>query len=211
MESKASTMFTPSMRSPNGRSVGCVGQIGERALVPVLQELLEQYPFVIRGFHTDNGSEFVNHVVANLLHKLLIEFTKSRPRRTNDQALVESKNGSVIRKQMGSLHTPPSEAQKIQLFYREMLNVYLNFHRPCGFATEVVDKRGKVHQRYETYLTPFEKLKSLPNAERFLKPGVRMKQLEQVARAHSDTEFAQLLQQRKAELFRSFLDLGILK
>ena len=81
--------------------VGCVAQISERPLLPVLRDLLEQYPFMIRGFHTDNGSEFINHVVAKLLNKLLIEFTKSRPRRTNDQALVESKNGSVVRKQMG--------------------------------------------------------------------------------------------------------------
>ena len=184
--------------------VGCVPQISERALVPVLQDLLVQYPFVIRGFHTDNGSEFINGVVAKLLNKLLIEFTKSRPRRTNDQALVEGKNGSIVRKQMGYAHIPPSEAQKIQCFYRETLNVYLNFHRPCGFATEVVDKRGKVRKRYDTYLTPFEKLQSLPEAERFLKEGVTLADLERMAKAHSDTGYAQLLQRRKAELFRSF-------
>ena len=190
--------------------VGCVCQISERALVPVLQDLLEQYPFVIRGFHTDNGSEFINQVVATLLNKLLIEFTKSRPRRTNDQALVESKNGSVVRKHMGYLHIPQSQAHKIQRFYRETLNVYLNFHRPCGFATQVTDSRGKIRKRYDTYLTPFEKFKGLPKAHRFLKPGVTLQQLERVAREHGDTEFAQVLQQRKAELFRSFPDLGIL-
>lgn len=190
--------------------VGCVAQISERFLVPVLKELLEQYPFVIRGFHSDNGSEFVNQVVANLLNKLLIEFTKSRPRRTNDQALVESKNGSVIRKQMGYLHIPQSEAEKIQRFYRETLNLYLNFHRPCGFATEVVDRRGKVRKRYDTYLTPFEKFKSLTQAKRYLRPGVTLADLEQIARAHSDTEFAQLLQRQKAQLFHSFPELGIL-
>ncbi len=159
---------------------------------------------MILGFHTDNGSEFINRVVAELLNKLLIEFTKSRPRRINDQALVESKNGSIVRKQMGYAHIPQSEAEKIQRFYRETLNVYINFHRPCGFGTEVVDERGKVRKRYDTYLTPFEKLKSLPVAERFLKAVVTMGDLERIARAHSDTEFARLLQRRKAELFRSF-------
>ncbi len=184
--------------------VGCVSQISERALVPVLQDLLMQYPFVILGFHSDNGSEFINHIVADLLNKLLIEFTKSRPRRTNDQALVESKNGSIVRKQMGYGYIPQGEAQKIQRFYRETLNVYLNFHRPCGFATEIVDKRGKVRQRYDTYRTPLERFKSLPTAERDLRPGVKMADLERIAQAHSDTEYAQLLQRRKAELFRSF-------
>lgn len=190
--------------------LGCVPQISERALVPVLHDLLEQYPFVIRGFHTDNGSEFVNRVVAQLLNKLLIEFTKSRPRRTNDQALVESKNGSVVRKQMGYGYIPQGEAEKIQRFYRQTLNVYLNFHRPCGFATEIVDKRGKVRKRYDTYLTPFERFQSLPTAERYLRPGVEMADLERIAQAHSDTEYAQLVQRRKAELFRSFASSGIL-
>jgi hypothetical protein len=148
--------------------VGCVRRISERYLVPVLGNLLTQYPFVVHGFHSDSGSEFVNHVVAELLGKLLVEFTKSRPRQTNDQALVEGKNGSIVRKQMGYGHIAKGEAEKIQRFYTEALNVYLNFHRPCGFATEVVDKRGKVRKRYDTYLTPFEKLKSLPEAERFL-------------------------------------------
>ncbi len=190
--------------------IGCVSLISERYLVPVLKDLLTQYPFVIHGFHSDNGSEFVNHVVAKLLEKLLIEFTKSRPRHTNDQALVEGKNGSIIRKQMGYGHMPKSEAKKIQRFYTQTLNVYLNFHRPCGFATEVIDRRGKVHKHYDTYLTPFEKFKSLPEAERFLKPGVTMEDLEKIARAHSDTEYARLVQHEKVKLFRSFSKPGIL-
>ncbi len=190
--------------------LGCVAKISERYLVPVIGDLMAQYPFVIQGFHSDNGSEFINRVVAKLLNKLLIEFTKSRARRTNDQALVEGKNGSIVRKQMGYGHIPQSEAEKIQRFYRETLNVYLNFHRPCGFASERVDKRGKVRKRYDTYLTPFDKFQGLPEAERFLRPGVKMADLERIARAHSDTEYAWLLQRRKTELFRSFTQPGIL-
>ena len=47
--------------------------------------------FRIRGFHSDNGSEFVNHTVVRLLNKLLIEQTKSRPRHSNDNGLVETR------------------------------------------------------------------------------------------------------------------------
>jgi hypothetical protein len=184
--------------------VGCCAGISERYLLPVLQELLAQYPFVIRGFHSDNGGEFVNRVVAQLLNKLLVEFTKSRPRRTNDQALVECKNGAIIRKQMGYTHIPQTQADQIQRFYTQTLNLYLNFHRPCGFATERVDSRGKVRKCYDTYLTPFEKFMSLPQPQRFLKPGLTLEDLEQLANAHSDTQFAALLQQRKSELFHSF-------
>jgi len=183
--------------------IGCVEKISEHFLVPVLKDLLAQYPFAIKGFHSDNGSEYVNGVVVELLNKLLIEFTKSRARHTNDQALVEGKNGSVIRKQMGHWHIPQPEAGKIQSFYKETFNVYLNFHRPCGFATEVIDRCGKVRKRYDTYLTPFEKFKSLMKPERFLRPGVIMEDLEKIARAHIDTEYARLVQREKVKLSRS--------
>jgi len=78
-----------------------VERISERFLIPVLEAILETFPFAIHGFHADNGSEYINHRVAKLLNKLNIEFTKSRPRHSNDNALAESKNGSVIRKHLG--------------------------------------------------------------------------------------------------------------
>ena len=80
--------------------IGCAEGISEQFLEPLLRELLDRFPFVILGFHSDNGSEYVNHIVAELLTKLMIEQTKSRSRRTNDNALVEGKN-NIVRKFMG--------------------------------------------------------------------------------------------------------------
>ncbi len=190
--------------------IGCVEKISEHFLVPVLKDLLAQYPFTVKGFHSDNGSEYVNRAVVKLLNKLLIEFTKSRARRTNDQALVEGKNGSIIRKQMGHWYIPQQEAAKIQSFYKETFNTYLNFHRPCGFATETVDKKGKIKKKYDTYLTPFEKFKTLVKPKQFLKKGVLLEELEKIACSHSDTEYARLMQKKKSQLFRSFAKPGIL-
>lgn len=190
--------------------IGCVEKISKHYLVPVLKHLLSYYPFRIHGFHSDNGSEYVNKRVVKLLNKLLIEFTKSRARHTNDQALVEGKNGSIIRKHMGHWHIPQSEATKIQSFYKETFNEYLNFHRPCGFATETVDEKGKIKKKYDTYLTPFEKFQSLPKPKQFLKKGVTMESLKEVERQRSDIEYAKLVQKKKSELFRSFSKPGIL-
>jgi len=189
-------------------NLGCVERISEHYLVPVLQEIITQYPFRIRGFHADYGSEYINHVVAELLEKLRIEFTKSRARQTNDQALVEGKNGSIVRKQMGYGWIAQSEAEKIQAFYSETLNVYLNYHRPCGYATEVVDRKGKIRKRYDSYLTPYEKFRSLSHPEQYLRPGMTMTELERIAQAHSDTEYALLVKRAKAKLFRSFAPPG---
>lgn len=55
------------------QEMGCVETSNERHLEPVLKAMLHQFPFVIRGFHSGNGGEFINHIVADLLNKLLIE------------------------------------------------------------------------------------------------------------------------------------------
>lgn len=188
--------------------LGCVERISEEFLKPVLKALIAQYPFKILGFHTDNGSEYVNRVVAGLLDKLRIQFTKSRARHTNDQALVEGKNGSIVRKQMGYGWIAGNEAENIQAFYRDRLNIYLNYHRPCGFAKEVVDHKGKIRKRYDSYLTPFEKFKTLSKPQQYLRQGVKIKELERIAKAYSDTDYARLVKQAKAKLFRSFAPPG---
>ncbi len=184
--------------------VGCVSKISEHFLVPVLEAILHQFPFRILGFHADNGSEFINHTVAKLLDKLLIGFTKSRPSRSQDNALVEGKNGAIIRKHIGYGHIASEHAESLQKFYTAHLNPYLNFHRPCGFATVSFDARGKRQRQYklENYATPYEKLKSLPEATQYLKPGIRWAQLDQFAGAMSDTDCAKKMRGAKAQLLR---------
>lgn len=80
--------------------------ISEEFLRPALMEALDLFVFVLLGFHSDNGSEYINKVVAGLLEKLLIEQTKSRSRHTNDNALAEGKNAAVVRKHFGYRHIP---------------------------------------------------------------------------------------------------------
>lgn len=128
--------------------VGAVPQISEAWLIPVLEAMLAQFPFPIRGFHSDNGSEFVNHTVAKLLNKLLIEQTKSRPRRSNDNGLAASKNGAVVRKHMGYVPIAAEHAAAIERFYEEHFNPYLNFHRPCGPPEWVASCKGKLQRVY---------------------------------------------------------------
>jgi len=184
--------------------VGCTEKISEAYLVPVLEAVLAQFPFPIRGFHTDNGSEYINHRVAEMLRKLHAEFTKSRACRSQDNALVEGKNGAVIRKLMGYGHMAGQHAATLQEFYVKHLNPYLNFHRPCGFATVSLDERGKRKRKYNVgdYRTPWEKLQSLPEAQRFLKPGLRLPELEKRALAISDTECARRMSAAKIKLLR---------
>jgi len=181
--------------------VACVPQISEAWLLPALMSMLDQFPFRIRGFHSDNGSEFINHTVASLLKKLLIEQTKSRPRRSNDNGLVESKNGAVIRKHMGYTHIAAGDAERVHRFYESHLNDYLNFHRPCGQAELLSDAKGKQRRVYRHYVTPWEVLRKLPRAGRYLKAGQTLRGLKAKACAESDTESARRMQEAKRILF----------
>jgi transposase InsO family protein len=184
--------------------VGAAEQISEAHLQPVLQAVLAQFPFQIRGFHSDNGSEFINHTVAKLLNKLLIEQTKSRPRRSNDNGLAEAKNGAVVRKHMGYSHIPAPHAAAIEAFYERYFNPYLNFHRPCGVPEEVVDGKGKTRRVYRWYATPWEILRQLPGLAGHLKGDVTASELEQRARAQTDDAAAREMQTAKQKLFASF-------
>jgi transposase InsO family protein len=181
--------------------VGATAQISEAWLMPVLQAMLEQFPFHIRGFHSDNGSEFINHTVAELLNKLLVEQTKSRPRRSNDNGLVETKNGWVIRKHIGYGHIASEHAEAFDQYYREHFNPYLNFHRPCGVPELKVNAKGKQKRVYRWYATPWEILRQLPGLAGFLRADLTVAMLDEYAQTKSDTQAAVAVREARRKLF----------
>jgi transposase InsO family protein len=186
--------------------VASVQTISEAHLLPVIEQMLEQFPFPILGFHADNGSEYVNHAVARMLEKLRIEFTKSRPRHSNDNAMVETKNGSVVRKHFGYAHIPQRHAGRFNTFCREYLNPFLNFHRPCLFATDRPDPRkpGRIQRVYRAQdaMTPLDKLASLPTEQACLREGITLEHLRALATALSDVQAGEELAEARAALFR---------
>lgn len=184
--------------------VGCVEGISEIFLAPLLASLLKQFPFRVIEFHSDNGSEYVNYVVARLLNKLSIEQTRSRPRKCNDNALVEGKNGSIVRKHMGRAHIPRRHAKAINDFYQSHFNAYVNFHRPSGYATTVIDAKGKERKKYDVYETPYERFRRLPDAETHLREGMTFAELDHLAAATTDLASATMMQKAKQILFKSF-------
>ncbi|MEI6498541.1 MAG: DDE-type integrase/transposase/recombinase [bacterium] len=182
--------------------VVCVPVISERYLAPALEAMLYLFPFIIFEFHSDNGSEFINKTVAEILNRLHIQQSKSRPRKSNDNGLVETKNNAIIRKEMGYGFIQKGAYKLINNFYQNFYNAYLNYHRPCGFVTVITDKRGKEKKIYRPsdYMMPYEKLKSLPSAEQYLKPGVTFAQLNKIAYKESDVEFAREMREARSTL-----------
>lgn len=183
--------------------VGAVARISELFPLPILTSMLEFFPFVIRGFHSDNGSEYVNHRVATLLNKLHVEFTKSRSRHSSDNALAESKNASVVRKHLGYEHIPSHHAQAVNTFTVEYLTPYLNFHRPCFFARMRTNNKGRIEKlyRYEDMMTPYDKLKSLFEAPTYLKPRTSFSALDTLALSTTDNQAVERMNKARARLF----------
>ena len=143
--------------------------ITQQFMVPVLKDLISAFPFTVRAFHTDNGSEYVNREVADLLRLHIPTFTKSRPRRSNDNALVESKNGSIVRR------VPHDLVPQVDAFLRDSLCPLLNFHRPCLFPTRSPAPAAASEDLQERHTL------GLAGTEDFLRPGVTFEALDQLA------------------------------
>ena len=184
--------------------IATVERISERFMLPALEQILAAFPFQIKGFHADNGGEYINYTVAELLEKLRIEFTKSRPRHSNDNALAESKNGAVVRKLYGYMHIPQHYANDFATLNQQQVYRYINFHRPCYFPCIVTDNKGKERKkyRYQDMMTPYEKFRSLSKPSQFLKKGITLKQLDAFANEMNDNEAAEQLNSAKDQLFK---------
>ncbi len=182
-----------------------VEKISERYLIPILEQLLEDFPFTLLGFHSDNGSEYINKHVAKLLEKLHIEFTKSRSRQTNDNALAESKNASVVRKHFGYSHIQQHWAPLINEFNQDHLNPYINYHRPCFFPEIKIDDKGKERKTYayKNMMTPYDKFRSLADADKYLKSGMTFEILDNIAYKISDNQAADQLLKARQKLFKT--------
>jgi len=176
-------------------------RISEAWLTPLLDSLIRQFPFVILNFHSDNGSEFINKTVAQLLEKLLIEQTKSRPRKSGDNGLVETKNAAIVRKHIGWGHIAPAHAAPVNQFYTGFLNPYVNYHRPSAQGEVRIDAKGRKHRIYKQWRTPLETLLALHQPQQFLRPGLSINALKRVAATMSDTEAARRMQQARNTMF----------
>jgi transposase InsO family protein len=189
--------------------VAATPQISEYWLLPVLEAMLRQFPFVIRGFHSDNGSEFINYNVARLLDKLLIEQTKSRAHHSGDNGLVETKNGAIIRKHIGYGYIDAKHAEAMDQFHRQHLNSYVNFHRPCAVPKIVTEANGKRKRVYLRWATPFELFQETAHCTKLLRQGVTLGELQSFAQTQSDTEAALAMQRAKRQLMRHIGKLNV--
>ena len=181
-----------------------VPEISSKYMTLALETLMKVFPFKIYEIHTDNGSEYINKNIANMLTHLLIQLTKSRARHCNDNALCESKH-NIIRKWIGYSFMGKDMYEDLNEFHK-VFNEYLNYHRCCLFSVdeESKTKLGKIIKKYkqENCITPLTKLRSLPNFEQYLKSNVTVESLDVLERKHTDYQMAEIVQEKLATLYK---------
>ena len=121
------------------------------------QDLL---PFPLIGLDTDNGSEFINYELLNFCEREKITFTRSRAYRKNDQAHVEEKNGSIVRRIIGY---DRYEGEKAWVALAELyatLRLYINFFQPSMKLISKYRVDSKVRKKYDTAQTPYQRVMS---------------------------------------------------
>jgi len=130
----------------------------QKWVFPALQQLVEQLPFTLKGLNADNGGEFINHNLYRWCETHQVAFTRSRAYRKNDNPYVEQKNNVVVRTSAGYLRYDTQEQQRLLNQLWATVRLLVNFFYPSTKLIEKVRVGARVHKRYDTPRTPYQRL-----------------------------------------------------
>jgi hypothetical protein len=148
----------------SGWTEACALVVREQTLITVkVDEVRRRVPFPILGLDVDNDSAFINDTLVNFCKDRTIELTRSRAYKKNDQAWIEQKNGSVVRRLVGYGRLEGKEAAAVLDELHRQARLYVNFFLPCFKLKSKTREGAKVSKKYESPVTPYERL--LANAQ----------------------------------------------
>lgn len=142
-------------------------------IVDALERLCVTLPFPLRGIDTDNGSEFINELLITFCTDHGIEFTRSRPYRKNDQAWVEQKNGSVVRRLVGYGRLEGVAAGEALSRLYSASRLFVNFFQPSFKLADKERVGAHVRKRYHAPETPCARLLAAPAVAESMKERLR--------------------------------------
>jgi len=132
---------------------------GRQAVLEALEEIRAALPFPLRGINSDNGSEFINWHVGTWCARHQVQFTHSRPYKKDDNAYIEQKNWTHVRKLMGwDRYDSPESVEAMNDLYRNELGQFLNLFQPSAKLIERVRVGSKLRRRYDLPRTPLDRL-----------------------------------------------------
>ena len=139
---------------------------GEEAVQRALNEISEVLPFALRGVDSDNGSEFINWHLKRWCERKQIQLTRGRPYKKDDNAHIEQKNWTHVRKLLGwDRYDTPTAVESINHLYRNELRLWLNLYLPSVKLLKKVRVGSKVRRVYDGPRTPFERVQACAQAD----------------------------------------------
>jgi len=134
---------------------------GERGVVAALEEVRLELPFDLAAIDSDNGSEFINRHLTRWCEKHGIAFTRSRAYKKNDNAHIEQKNWTHVRRIFGwDRYDTPEQCAMMNALYRSELYHMQNLFQPCVKLVEKTRVGSKVRRRYDKAMTPLDRLEA---------------------------------------------------
>jgi CRISPR/Cas system-associated protein endoribonuclease Cas2 len=146
---------------------------GEQAVCAALEEIRQRLPMPLLGIDLDNGPEFINNHLKRYCDHEQVTFTRSRPYEKNDQAHVEGKNWTVVRRFLGYARYEGDVARvEINALYKD-LRLYINFFQPMMKLKEKIRIDGKVKKVYDVAQTPYQRVLASPDVTEQAKQKLR--------------------------------------
>ena len=149
----------------------CISLIKKSAddVIVGLDTASQLLPFKILGFDVDNGCEFINYDLINYCEKMNITLTRARAYRKNDQAHVEEKNGSIVRRLIGYDRYEGEEAWETMCQLYSVLRLYINFFQPSLKLLAKIRQGSKTIKRYDLAKTPYQRVLASEHIEQKVK------------------------------------------
>jgi transposase InsO family protein len=177
---------------------GAVLGRGEEAVQRALNEIAQALPFRLLGVDSDNGSEFINWHLKHWCEQKEIQLTRGRPYKKDDNAHIEQKNWTHVRKLLGWERYDTHEAvAAINELYRHELRLWLNLFLPSVKLLKKVRVGSKVRRVYDGPRTPFERVRVCPQADR-----AQLARLEELRRSLDPFQLAEAIERKLERIYR---------
>jgi hypothetical protein len=140
---------------------------GEHQILEAFREIGAELPFAVQAIDSDNGGEFINHHLWNHCAAEKIAFTRSRPYKKDDNAHIEQKNWTHVRKLIGwDRYDTPEAVRAMNDLYAHELRLYMNLFQPSVKLVRIERRGSRKTRRYDLPQTPLDRLAKMPGADR---------------------------------------------
>jgi transposase InsO family protein len=171
---------------------------GEEAVQRALNEIAGVLPFALRGVDSDNGSEFINWHLKKWCEQNEIQLTRGRPYKKDDNAHVEQKNWTHVRKLLGwERYDTPAAVEAINDLYRHELRLWLNLFLPSVKLRRKVRVGSKVRRVYDGPRTPFERVRACTQADR-----EQVARLEELRKRLDPFQLGRIIERKLERIYR---------